>query len=188
VLPLLNRRVSPHQLLAPVTLIDHMRGPPHAPVMVVEYGDFECPGCREVAPVVRLLIDEYPGHVRVVFRPFPLERIHAHALLAAEAAECAGAQGKFWEMHDLLFTNQANLRQRNLLQYAEKTGVDMARFTGELDDEVYRQRVRESIEGALRSGVSGTPTFFVNGQMVDMRHGVRALLDAIEASIQETSS
>jgi protein-disulfide isomerase len=171
-----NRIRTVHRLLLPVGPVDHILGPTHAPVTVVEYGDFECPGCRDMAPVIRMLIDQFPERVRVVFRPFPLERIHPHALWAAG----------FWEMHDQLFANQSHLRQRDLMRYAERIGLDMARFTGEFDNEVYLQRVRESVDSGARSGVSGTPTFFVNDLMVEMRGGVHALLEAIESAIQET--
>jgi protein-disulfide isomerase len=152
-------------------------------VTIVEYGDFECPNCKQAAPAVKLLLERFAGSVRVVFRHFPLEEVHPHALAAAEAAECAGGQGKFWEMHDLLFANQDHLKTNQLHSYAERLQLDMARYTAEMDDEVYRQRIREQMDGARRSGVRATPTFFVNGRLQDVSFGMRALFDAVEAAL-----
>jgi protein-disulfide isomerase len=106
--------------------------------------------------------------------------VHPRALAAALAAECAGGQGKFWPMHDLLFENQAHLKAKDLQGYAARLGLDMARFIAEMDDQVYLQRVREQLQGALESGVRGTPTFFVNGRVEDVSFGLRALFDAVE--------
>src|SRR5262249_60234072 len=109
-------------LTARVQAAAHSLGPEHAPVVVVEYGDFECPNCKNAAPAVKMLLANYTGKVRFVFRHFPLEDAHPHSLAAAEAAECAGEQGKFWEMHDLLFANQTHLKQKHLLGYADQLG------------------------------------------------------------------
>src|ERR1044072_1112485 len=123
-----NRTAMNHsfELTAPVNAVDHTLGPDHAPVTLVEYGDFECPNCKQAAPAVKLLLERFNERVRFVWRNFPLEDVHPHALLAAEAAECAGAQGKFWEMHELLFANQEHLKLKNLHGYAEQLGLDMA--------------------------------------------------------------
>jgi protein-disulfide isomerase len=172
-------------LVADVTPVDHTLGPDHAPVTVVEYGDFECPNCKQAAPAVKLLLERFEEQVRFAFRHFPLTDVHPHALLAAEAAECAGAQGKFWQMHDLLFANQEHLKLKHLHGYAEQIGLDMTRYTAEMDDHVYLQRVREHIDGALRSGVRGTPGFFVNGRIHDVSFGIRSLFDAVEAVLPE---
>jgi protein-disulfide isomerase len=172
-------------LRAPVMSSDHVRGAAHAPVTVVEYADFECPNCKQAAPAVSMLLAKYTGQVRVVFRHFPLEAAHPHALAAAEAAESAGAQGRFWEMHDLLFEHQDHLRRRDLEGYAARLQLDGARFAAELDDEIYRQRIREHMEGAVRSGVRSTPGFFVNGRIQDVSFGLRGLFDAVEASLQQ---
>src|SRR5579862_3148561 len=120
---------DPHgaDLALPVTAADHSLGPEHAPVVLVEYGDFECPLCKQAAPTVRMLLERFAGRVRLVFRHFPLEEAHPHALAAAEAAECAGGQGKFWEMHDLLFAHQEHLKLAHLHSYAEQLRLDMAR-------------------------------------------------------------
>ena len=174
----------PLDLTPSVSAQDHSRGADHAPVTIVEYGDFECPTCKQAAPAVKLLLDRFPEQVRIVFRHFPLEQPHPHALQAAEAAEAAGAQGKFWEMHDLLFDNQRHLKQQQLHGYAERLGLDMARYTAEMDDEVYRQRIREHQRSAQDSGVRGTPTFFVNGRIQDVSFGMQQLFDAVERLLE----
>lgn len=174
----------PHfTLTEPIAAIDHLRGSPHAPVIVVEYGDFECPNCRQAAPVTTLLLERFAGRVAVAFRHFPLEESHPHALLAAQAAECAGAQGKFWEMHDLLFDNQNHLTPRDLRAYAERLQLDLVRFNAELDDEIYLQRVREHIEGGVASGVRNTPTFYINGAIRDVSFNLHALLDGVQEAL-----
>jgi len=170
-------------LTLPVNNADHTLGPDHAPVTVVEYGDFECPNCKQAAPAVKLLLERFEERVRFVYCHFPLEDVHPHALLAAEAAECAGGQGKFWEMHELLFANQEHLKLKNLHGYAEQLGLDMARYTAEMDDHVYLQRVREHIDSGLKSGVRGTPGFFVNGRIHDVSFGIRSLFDAVESAL-----
>ncbi|HSC07206.1 MAG TPA: DsbA family protein [Steroidobacteraceae bacterium] len=171
-------------LTVPVDIADHILGPIHAPVTVVEYGDFECPNCKQAAPAVKLLLERFAGRVRFAFRHFPLEGVHPHALLAAEAAECAGGQGKFWQMHDLLFENQDHLKLKQLHGYAERLGLDMARFTAEMDDHVYLQRVREHIESGDSSGVRATPGFFVNDAIQDVSYGLRNLFDATDALLK----
>ncbi|MEO7351152.1 MAG: Na+/H+ antiporter NhaA, partial [Marmoricola sp.] len=141
---------------------DHVRGPADAPVTVIEFGDFECPYCGQAEPVVRELLDD--GEVRYVFRHLPLTDVHPRAQLAAEAAEAAGAQGAFWPMHDLLFEHQDALRPTDLMRYAEQLGLDPDRLHGDLKRGVHQARVAQDVESADVSGVSGTPTFFVNGQ------------------------
>jgi protein-disulfide isomerase len=174
---------TPHpvDLAVPVESTDHTLGPDHAPVTVVEYGDFECPNCKQAAPAVKLLLERFPERVRFAYRHFPLEGLHPHALAAAEAAECAGAQGRFWQMHDLLFENQDRLLGKHLHGYADRLQLDMALFTAEMDDHVYLQRVREHIESGRRSHVRATPGFFVNGRIVDVSFGLRALTEAVQA-------
>ena len=172
-------------LTPPVQSFDHSRGPDHAAVTVVEFGDFECPNCKQAAPAVKLLLERFDERVRFVFRNFPLTEVHPHAMLAAQAAEAASAQGKFWEMHDLLFENQTHLKAQHLHSYAERLGLDMARYTAEMDDEIYLQRVREHMESARKSGVRGTPTFFVNGRLHDVSFGLRALFDAVEEALKQ---
>jgi protein-disulfide isomerase len=172
-------------LTQPVTATDHLLGDSHAPVTVVEYGDFECPICKQSAPAVKLLVQRFENLVRVAYRHFPQEAVHPHALQAAEAAECAGSQGQFWAMHDLLFENQSHLSLKHLQGYAQRLPLDGARFTAEMDDGVYRQRVREHLESGRASHVRATPGFFVNGVIVDISFGMRALFDAVESRIHQ---
>jgi protein-disulfide isomerase len=171
-------------LVVPVDASDHTLGPEHAPIVVVEYGDFECPTCKQAAPSVRLLLERFASRVRIAFRHFPLEEAHPHALAAAEAAESAGEQGKFWEMHDLLFAHQDQLDMRHLHSYAERLGLDMARFTAEMDDHVYLQRIREHQDSGRRSRVRGTPGFFVQGRIQDVSFGLERLFDAVGAALR----
>jgi protein-disulfide isomerase len=172
------------ELTVPVSAVDHVFGPGHAVVTIVEYGDFECPNCKQAVPAVKLLLERFAGRARLVFRHFPLEDVHPHALLAAEAAEAAGGQGKFWPMHDLLFDNQRHLKLPQLHSYAERLELDMPRYTGEMDDEVYLQRVREHIAGGLKSGVRSTPSFFINGMLHDASYGLQSLVQGVEAALR----
>jgi len=171
------------ELAETVSHTDHLLGPEHAPVVLVEYGDFECPNCKQAAPAVEIVLNRFEEQVRFAYRHFPLVDVHPHAFRAAEAAECAGAQGKFWEMHAKLFEHQAHLDRQHLLRYADELGLDMPLFTSELDDEVYRQRVLEHLESGKRSGVRGTPGFFLNGQVVDVSFGLHNLLEAVEKAL-----
>lgn len=171
-------------LVDDVNATDHVRGPDHAPVTLVEYGDFECPNCKQAAPAVEILLRRFEEQVRFAYRHYPLTEVHPHAFKAAEAAECAGAQGKFWEMHAQLFAHQTHLDRKHLLRYADDLGLDMPRFTVELDDEVYRQRVLEHLDTGRRSGVHGTPGFFVNGRIVDVSFGLQSLISAVENALR----
>jgi protein-disulfide isomerase len=173
------------ELSLPVDGADHILGPSHAAVTVVEYGDFECPNCKQAAPAVKLLLTRFTGRVRFVYRHFPLEGVHPHALHAALAAEAAAGQGKFWEMHDLLFKNQAHLKRPQLRHYAERLELDLARYDAEMADEVYLQRVREHIASGERSGVRGTPAFFINGVIQDVSFGMQRLFDGVELEVKQ---
>src|ERR1700688_965503 len=155
-------------LAVPPEPTDHLEGSEHARVTVVEYGDFECPGCKVAATTPTLLLERFPNKVRFIFRHFPLQDAHPHALMAAEAAEAAAAQGKFWQMHDLLFQNQAHLKDKDLYRYAVDLGLDLARYTAEMDDHIYLQKVREHIEGGRRSHIRPRPLFFLNGVAEDI--------------------
>jgi protein-disulfide isomerase len=128
------------------------------------------------------MLDRFAGRVRFAFRHFPLEEVHPHAMHAAEAAECAGAQGKFWPMHDLLFENQSHLKLPQLRGYAERLGLDMERYTAEMNDRIYLQRIREHMQSGRDSGVRSTPGFFVNGAIQDVSFGLNALLVAVDAA------
>jgi Na+/H+ antiporter NhaA len=160
---------------------DHFRGPIDAPVTVVEYGDFECPYCGRAEPVVRELLQEF-GDVRYVWRHLPLSDVHANAQLAAEAAEAAARQDAFWEMHDLLFKHQDALRPRDLISYAQELGLDFERFTDDLREHTGSARVAEDVDSADLSGVSGTPTFFINGRRHYGAYDIAALSQAVRAA------
>ncbi|MEO8740486.1 MAG: DsbA family protein [Casimicrobiaceae bacterium] len=175
---------QPFHLSVPVSAVDHWTGSAHAAVTVVEYGDLECPNCKTAAPAFKLLVKHFAGRARLVYRHFPLEAVHTHALLAAEAAECAGGQGKFWEMHDVLFENQAHLQQKHLRGYAEHLRLDMTRYTADMSDHVYLQRIREHIASGTQSGVRSTPAVFINGAILDVSFGVQTLFDATEAALK----
>ena len=151
------------QLTLPVSERDHVQGLATAPITLVEYGDYECPNCGEAYPVVKELQEQLGERLRFVFRNFPLTKAHPHAQNAAEAAEAAAAQGRFWEMHDVLFENQEKLGDNNLIRYANKLGLDATRFQSELSGHVHEARVREDFMSGVRSGVNGTPGFFING-------------------------
>ena len=166
-------------LALPVTATDHVAGADHARVTVVEYGDFECPTCAAAAPAVRQLRELHARELRFVFRHFPLEDAHPHALVAAEAAEASAAQGQFWAMHDLLLANHRHLARSHLDGFAATLGLDLPRFKADLDDEIYRQRVREHQDGGRRSHIRATPTFFVNGVVQDVSGGLSDLFAAV---------
>jgi protein-disulfide isomerase len=170
-------------LVIPVSVIDHRLGPVHAPVSVVEYGDFECPNCKQAAPAVKLVLNQFSDQVRLIFRHFPLEEVHPHSLHAALASEAAGAQGRFWQMHDMLFENQRHLKVRQLRNYAEKLELDMERYESDMNNDLYLQRIREQIAGGERSGVRATPTFFINGALQDVSFGLQSLVDGVEAAL-----
>jgi protein-disulfide isomerase len=161
--------------------MDHVRGPVDARVTLVEYGDFECPYCGLAEPIVRELLRDF-ADVRYVWRHLPLSDVHAHAQQAAEAAEAAAAQGAFWELHDLLLTHQDALRHSDLLGYAEELGLDADRFSRDLTEHAWAGRVAADVDSADLSGVSGTPTFFVNGRRHHGAYDVDTLSAAVRAA------
>jgi Na+/H+ antiporter NhaA len=160
---------------------DHFRGPADAPVTLVEYGDFECPYCGHAEPVIRELLADL-GDLRYVWRHLPLNDIHPHAQLAAEAAEAAGAQGKFWEMYDLLFAHQSELLMRDLVSYARELALDTERFREDLRKRAFKSRLAEDVESADLSGVSGTPIFFINGRRHYGAYDIDTLSTAVRAA------
>ncbi len=162
---------------------DHRQGPAHARLTLIEYGDFESPACRSAAPTVRMLLDRYPTHLQVIYRHFPSELEHAHAVLAAEASEAAAAQGKFWEMHDALYRHAARLGPKDLHRYAVEIGLDPVRYTAEMDDHIYLQKVREHIDGARRSHLVAAPAFFLGGVHQDTVGGMGRLIDTIDEAV-----
>jgi protein-disulfide isomerase len=155
--------VDTTRLLLPIHDEDHVHGPASAPYTLVEYGDYECPGCGQLFEIIRDLQTTLGDRLRIVYRHYPLSGIHPRAQEAAEAAEAAGAQGHFWEMHDLLFRNQNALKRKDLLAYGETLSLDMDRFRNELKREVYRDLVREDFRRGVQNGVYGTPGLFLNG-------------------------
>ncbi|HSB00694.1 MAG TPA: Na+/H+ antiporter NhaA, partial [Anaerolineales bacterium] len=159
---------------------DHVKRSLDAPVMLVEYGDYECPHCQEVYPILYELKERMGNRVAYVYRHFPISRQHPNAQLAAEAAEAAAAQGKFWEMHHRLFTHQNELGFEDLLRHASAIGLDTDLFRRELEDHTYAERVREDFLSGVRSGVNGTPTFYINGTRYDGAWDFESLLEAIE--------
>ncbi len=180
---------TPHvvTLADPAEPTDHCLGSEHAPVTLVEYADFECPSCKVAVPTPKLLLERFPNKIRYIFRHFPLQEAHPHALIAAEASEAAAAQGKFWPMHDLLFQNQAHLKGRDLRGYAAAVGLDLARYTAEMDDHIYLQKVREHIDSGRRSHLRATPGFFLNGVVQDTSYGMQSLHDAVAAAVRRAS-
>jgi len=158
---------------------DHVQGPIEAPIALLEYGDFECPVCGEVYPVIKAIQERLGDDLCFAYRNFPLTNVHPHAEQAAEAAEAAGAQGRFWEMHDMLFENQDALEDDDLVRYAEALGLDAAQLIGEVLAGTYEARVREDFKYGVRGGVNGTPSFFINGTRYDGARGLEPLLEAL---------
>ena len=171
------------RLTVPVDERDHVLGPATAPVTLVEYGDYECPYCGAAHATVEQVRHVMGNDLRFVYRHFPLTQIHPHAYQAAEAAEAAGAQGRFWEMHDLLFQSQDRLGLRDLIGYAGALDLDLERFVTDLRGQAHAGRLREDFLSGVRSGVNGTPTFFVNGTRHDGGHDLEALLEALRAEL-----
>jgi protein-disulfide isomerase len=167
---------------------DHIQGPATAPATLVEYGDFECPYCGMAHPIVKALQERLGPNLRFVFRHFPLLTVHPHAEHAAEAAEAAVTQGKFWEMHDMLFENQQALEDEDLALYAAALNLDVPRFLAELAAHAHAERVREDLVSGIQSGVKGTPTFFINGVRHDGSFDFESLLEAIEDAIDAQSA
>ncbi len=155
-----------------------------APITIVEFSDYQCPFCAEGTPVVKEILEKYEGQVLFVYRDFPIESIHPDAFKSAEAANCAGEQGKYWEMHDLLFTNQSQLAVGNLKAYAASLELNIEAFNVCLDEGKYAEEVRHDIAQAEEYRVTGTPTFFVNGQRI-VGASLESLRAAIEALIEE---
>jgi protein-disulfide isomerase len=161
---------------------DRIQGPADAPVTLVEYGDYECPYCGAAYPIIKEVQSRMGDRLRFVFRNFPISTSHPHAEQAAEAAEAAASQGKFWEMHDLLYENQEHLDDADLHRYADQLGLDVGVFDEELAEHVHAERVREDFMSGVRSGVNGTPTFYINGARHDGGYQLDELLAALEDS------
>jgi protein-disulfide isomerase len=167
-------------LTIPVTRQDHMQGRLNAPCILVEYADYECPACGSIQPVIKKLQAHFGDGLSFVFRNFPLQAIHPWARPAAELAELAGRQGRFWEMHDLLFANQANLNSVTLLSLCEKLGLKGCDENSELYTSAGRDRIEADFAGGLRGSVNGTPTLFLNGERYDGSKDYASLVETIE--------
>jgi protein-disulfide isomerase len=159
---------------------DHVQGPGAAPVTLVQYGDYECSYCGAAYPIIKEVQARMGDRLRFVFRNFPISTSHPHAEQAAEAAEAAAAQGRFWEMHDTLYEHQDRLREEDLRAYAEGLGLDVERFDREMAEHAHAGRVHEDFLSGVRSGVNGTPTFYINGVRHDDSYEAEVLLDALE--------
>jgi protein-disulfide isomerase len=161
---------------------DHIRGPAEAPVTLLEYGDFECPFCGQAESVVRELLSSFGDELRYVWRHLPLNDVHSSAQLAAEAAESASGQGKFWPFYDALFAHQGTFTAEDLLQYAADLDLDLDRFRDDLRRHVATPRVAEDVASADESGVSGTPTFFINGRRHHGAYDIDTLAGAVRSA------
>jgi protein-disulfide isomerase len=170
------------RLTPPISDRDHVLGPADAPVTLVEYGDYECPYCGMAHPIVASILQQMGDTLRFAYRHFPLSRLHPHAEHAAEMAEAAGDRGKFLPMHNLLFQNQHALEDEDLVSYAARLGIhpDWAAFA--LESHTFAPRVREDFMSGVRSGVNGTPTFFINGIRHDGPWDEPSLLEALQSA------
>ena len=164
----------------PINENDQKQGDTHAPIVLIEYGDYECPHCGAAYPIIKELQKYFGKNMLLVFRNFPLAEIHPHALAAAYVAEASALQHKFWEVHDLIFENQRNLSVQQLLGYAERAGADIKKLAKDLDSQQIIDKVENDMEGGARSGVNGTPTFFINGKRHDGYYEYEVLKAAIE--------
>jgi protein-disulfide isomerase len=174
-------------LIPPVSSSDHMLGDPSAPVILVEYGDYECPYCGEAYPVIKALERHFGKRMSFVFRNFPLNQSHPYAEHAAEAAEAAGAEGQFWPMHDVIYEHQSALDDAHLVRYAEGIGVPRAVIVSALTDHTHASRVRQDFLSGVRSGVNGTPSFFINGQKYEGGYDLASLREAVEEELATVS-
>jgi protein-disulfide isomerase len=167
-------------LKIPVSQSDHVRGPAHAPITLVEYGDYECPHCALAYPIVDQVESTFSGRMRFVFRHFPLSEMHPHAEIAAESAEFAGAAGIFWDMHDALFENQSRLSVATIFMIGAGLGLSQAAMRHALETGQYKDKVRSDFMGGIRSGVNGTPAFFINGVRHDGPYDYASLVSGIQ--------
>ncbi len=173
-----------NSLSEPVGPEDHVQGPDNAPVTLVEYGDYQCSYCGDLYPVLKEVQKQMGPKtgvpLRFVFRNFPITSIHPQAFIAAEAAEAAAGQGKFWQMHDKLYENQFDLSAESIVIYAEQVGLDMDRFVREVNDQTYTKRIKHDFQSGVMSGVNGTPSLFLNGERYDGDRDARAIVAALK--------
>lgn len=170
-------------LIQPVSDADHAEGSAGATVTLVEYGDYECSYCRAAYPVIKKIQKKMSKQLRFVFRNFPLTNIHPYAEISAEAAEAAGAQGKFWQMHDGLYENQETLSKEMIFALAQKIGLDMKMFTKDMESRTFKDKIRKDFMGGVKSGVNGTPTLFINGERFDQNFDGELLLEALKSAV-----
>jgi protein-disulfide isomerase len=164
---------------------DNIQGPQKIPVTLLEYGDYECPYCGQAYSIIKNVQNILGNSLRFVFRNFPITQSHPHAQHAAEAAECAGAQKKFWEMHDILYEHQQALDDKHLKKYAEVLELDKYRFKNDMSNHVYAGRVREDFLSGVRSGVNGTPCFYINGLRYDNSWDFETLVETLKSHIKK---
>lgn len=166
-------------LIAPVKKTDHTQGPLDAHLTLVEYGDYECPYCGMAYPIVKQIQQELEDSLLFAFRNFPLKQVHPFALIAAEAAEAAGLQKKFWEMHDMIYENQAALSPEALLEFATQLKLDLNKFKADISSTKVKSKIDEDFQTGIRSGVNGTPCFFINGERFEGPISYQGLMQAL---------
>jgi protein-disulfide isomerase len=176
------------KLKIPVGANDHAQGPEDAGITLVEYGDFECPFCGQAYPIIKQVQKHFGDRLRFVFRNFPLGELHPNALEAAESAEFAAANGKFWPMHDLLFENQDMFNRETFLALAGELQLAPESLRQALEERIYEARVRHDFKGGVRSGVNGTPTFFINGLRHDGPYDLRVMIASLERAAREAKA
>jgi protein-disulfide isomerase len=172
------------KLTPPINKSDHVQGPPDGIVILVEYGDYQCPHCGAAFPIVKQIQKAVVKHLRFAFRHFPLSNVHEYAFPAAIAAEAAGRQQKFWEMHDMIFERQSLLNEYSFLEYAKEIGLKMPVFKMDLQDPELDEKVEADFESGVRSGVNGTPSFFINGNKYEGAFDYSSLAWAVEEKMR----
>jgi protein-disulfide isomerase len=173
------------KLTLPVSPHDHIQGKDTSSLTLVEYGDYECPYCGQAYPIIKQVQKRLGPKLRFVFRNFPVTQVHPHAQQAAEAAECAATQNKFWEMHDYLYEHQQALDDKHLEKYAGELGLDLARFKNDMSMHVHAARVREDFLGGVHSGVNGTPTFYIDNIRYNGSWDLETLLKTLNSTIEK---
>lgn len=169
-------------LVVPISAQDHIQGLESAPVTVVQYGDYQCPLCADAYPIIKRVLKELGPKLRFVFRNFPLNNMHPFAELAAEAAEAAGAQGKFWEMHDAIFENQDSLGEEMIEELAQKLKLDMNRFNSDINNRKFREHVKKDFLGGVKSGVNKTPSYLINGERFALNIDGQLILEILRSA------
>ena len=179
----MKAHARPYPAFQPDEAVEHIQGPASARVTLVEYGDFQCPSCAQAHTAMKIMLAHFDQKLRFVYRHYPQRQAHPDAELAAEAAEAAAAQGKFWPYYDLLFEHQQHLKEKHLLDYARQLELDLARYQNEMKDHVYLQRVQEHMQSGQHLGLRSTPAFYVNGVFTDVSFGLQHLHQAIDKAL-----